>query len=198
MYTPWADRQTPPLGRHPTWADIPLARHLQADTPQADTPQSGQTLSHPDRHLPWADTPPGQTPPMGRHPLGRHPLSDCPQVTCYFTLLALYALRSIKTLNVIQQLSRRKFTIQIVLSSRSQNILWRSRCSRPTLIYMYWGSFPKTLCFQKLFLRSPLYCNCGQRQLFHSLLYLMKVPFQPDEINIPHKLLKYSHHWNLT
>ena len=47
--------QTPPLGRHLPWADIPPGQTLPGKTPpQADNPH------------PWADTPPGQTSPLFR------------------------------------------------------------------------------------------------------------------------------------
>ena len=72
-------RQTPPLGRHPLWAD----------TPSGQTPPLG-------RHPLWADTPSGQTPPAqcmlgytppGRHPLpsaywDTHPQADTPTAQC--------------------------------------------------------------------------------------------------------------------
>ena len=97
--------QTPPLGRHPRWADTPPGqtppgrhppgRHPQTDTPwvdtpQADTPQADIPLSvhagiHPpvsacwDTHLlPSAcwDTPPETTAANGTYPTGMHSCSN--------------------------------------------------------------------------------------------------------------------------
>ena len=61
---------TPPLGRHPLWADT-----LRADIPQADTPMQTPPGQTPPRQTPPRQTPipPGQTPFLGRHPPGETP-----------------------------------------------------------------------------------------------------------------------------
>ena len=85
VYTPLGKHppgQTPSLGRHPSWADTPLANTPRADTPFGETPPLGRHPSWaytPLIDTPRADTPFGQTPPLGRHPLWADiPWADTP------------------------------------------------------------------------------------------------------------------------